>query len=156
MKYIFILFFLYSCSATHHINKAIKKDPTILQEKTVIDTVEIVRLDSVPYIINDTIRYKLIEKRTDTIIEFKYKYIKEPLTRQDKRIKHKEIKQVEDNKLELSKYAIKTNAKTLIVLQRLQKRIINTKERQSHKFNYWWFVLFAFIIGVMTRLIKVF
>lgn len=42
MKYLIPLFFLFNCSAEYHIQKAIKKDPSILQVDTVkvIDTVQ--------------------------------------------------------------------------------------------------------------------
>jgi len=82
MRLIILLLILSSCSSTFHLKKAIKKDPEILQEKTVTDTITIATIDSIPYVVNDTVRYTYFKTTTDTLIQFKYKYIKPIKTRQ--------------------------------------------------------------------------
>jgi hypothetical protein len=64
--------FLYSCSAEYHLNKAIKKGYKC--EETG-DTIRITTIDSIPYIVNDTIRWEKIITTKDTIIKYKKVYV---------------------------------------------------------------------------------
>jgi hypothetical protein len=61
-----LVFFLWSCSAQYHLNKAIKKGYKC--EETG-DTIRITTLDSIPVIINDTIVWEKFITTKDTIIE---------------------------------------------------------------------------------------
>ena len=136
MRLIILLLILSSCSSTFHLKRAIKKDPEILQEKTVTDTIRIETLDSIPYVVNDTVRYTYFKTITDTLIEFKYKYIKPIKTRQEKRLKSKqEIK------------VIKEDAKTDRLDARLEKRLNQTELRKKGGWQIW---LFLFIIGFIS------
>jgi hypothetical protein len=145
-KLIPFLLVLTSCSSTYHLNKAIKKEPTILNTQVVRDTIQITTLDSIPYIVNDTIKYKVFEKVTDTIVEFQYKYLTAPETRQDKRLRYKENKLIEKNSLKLDK-----------LLARLNKRTKNVQTRQENKGSKWYiFILIGILIGFLTRFIKLF
>ena len=134
----FIIFFLFSsCSSTWHLNKAIKKEPTILHDTVIKDTIQITKLDSIPYAVNDTIHWRYIERITDTIVEFKYKYITPPKTRQDKRLKSK-----------VEKTEIKQKAKT--------ERTTVRKENKKSRSNWFTFLLIGVFIGVLiTILLKV-
>jgi len=127
MRLIILLLILTSCSSTFHLKRAIKKDPTILQEKTIIDTLRIETIDSIPYTINDTVRYTYFKTITDTLIEFKYKYIKPIKTRQEIRLKSKQDIKV-----------IKSEAKN--------ERV---KVRQTNKRGGWQIYVFLFIIGLL-------
>lgn len=145
-KLIPFLLVLTSCSSTYHLNKAIKKEPTILNTQVVRDTIQITTLDSIPYIVNDTIKYKVFEKVTDTIVEFQYKYLTAPETRQDKRLRYKENKLIKKNSLKLDK-----------LLARLNKRTKNVQTRQENKGSKWYiFILIGILIGFLTRFIKLF
>jgi hypothetical protein len=145
-KLIPFLIVLTSCSSTYHLNKAIKKEPTILNTQVVRDTIQITTLDSIPYIVNDTIKYKVFEKVTDTIVEFQYKYLTAPETRQDKRLRYKENKLIKKNSLKLDK-----------LLARLNKRTKNVQTRQENKGSKWYiFILIGILIGFLTRFIKLF
>ena len=145
-KLIPFLLVLTSCSSTYHLNKAIKKEPTILNTQVVRDTIQITTLDSIPYVVNDTIRYKVFEKVTDTIVEFEYKYLTAPETRQDKRLRYKENKLIEKNSLKLDK-----------LLARLNKRTKNVQTRKENKGSKWYiFILIGVLIGFLTRFIKFF
>ena len=63
---------MYSCSAEYHLNKAIKKGYKC--EETG-DTIRITTIDSIPYIVNDTIRWEKIITTKDTIIKYNKVYV---------------------------------------------------------------------------------
>ncbi|QDP51074.1 MAG: hypothetical protein Unbinned3907contig1000_17 [Prokaryotic dsDNA virus sp.] len=116
--------------------KAIKKDPTILKEKTISDTITIATVDSIPYVVNDTIHYTYFKTHRDTIIKIKYNYIKNPKSRQETRLEaKKEIK------------VIKESAKTDRLDKRLDKRIKQTETRNAN--GGWKLWLFLFFIGFL-------
>ena len=136
MRYIILLLFLSGCTSTYYLKKAIKKDPTILKERVIVDTLKIERLDSVPYVVNDTIRYTYFKTLRDTIITTKYKYIKNPKTRQRVRLKSKkEIKTIKETK------------KNERLNNRLDKRLKQTEVRKSG--GGWVLWLFLFFLGVL-------
>lgn len=72
MRYLVLFVFLYSCTAEYHLNKAIKKGYKC--EETG-DTIRISTIDSIPYIVNDTIRWEKIITSKDTIIRYKNVYV---------------------------------------------------------------------------------
>jgi hypothetical protein len=72
MKYLILFVFLYSCSAEYHLKKAIKKGYKC--EETG-DTIRITTIDSIPYIVNDTIRWEKIITSKDTVIRYKKVYL---------------------------------------------------------------------------------
>ena len=74
MKYIiFILIaMLCSCSVNYHINKATKKGFKCAETS---DTIRITTLDSIPYIVNDTIVWEKFLTTKDTVIIYKNVYI---------------------------------------------------------------------------------
>ena len=74
MKYIiFILIaMLCSCSVNYHINQATKKGFKCAETS---DTIRITTLDSIPYVVNDSIYYETIIRKTDTVIIYKNVYI---------------------------------------------------------------------------------
>jgi len=72
MRYLVLFVFLYSCSAEYHLNKAIKKGYKC--EETG-DTIRITTIDSIPYIVNDTIRWEKIITTKDTVIRYKKVYV---------------------------------------------------------------------------------
>ena len=135
MRYIILLLFLSSCSSTYHIKKAIKKDPNILQDKVIVDTLKIESIDSVAYVVNDTIKYTYFKTIRDTIISTRYKYIKNPKTRQEVRLESK--KQIK---------TIKETSKNERLDKRLNKRIKQTEVRKSG--GGWMLWLFLFFLGV--------
>tara|TARA_R100000664_G_scaffold34181_1_gene54757 strand:+ start:5432 stop:5875 length:444 start_codon:yes stop_codon:yes gene_type:complete len=143
MRYLILVLLLSSCSSTYHLKKAIKKDPEILKEQTIIDTLKIETIDSVAYVVNDTIKYSYFKTITDTIIKTKYRYIKNPKTRQEIRLESKkEIKE------------IKQTAKTERLDKRLDKRIKQTEVRKSNK--SWTLWLFLFFLGFFSGSLTIF
>jgi hypothetical protein len=79
-----LVFFLWSCSAQYHLNKAIKKGYKC--EETG-DTIRITTLDSIPIIINDTIVWEKFITTKDTIIKYNTVYV--PKTRYQERLAYK-------------------------------------------------------------------
>ncbi len=73
---VIISILLYSCSAQFHLNKAIKKGYKCEETS---DTIQIMSVDSVPIIINDTIVWEKFITTKDTIIQYKNVYV--PKTR---------------------------------------------------------------------------
>ena len=134
MRFLIVVFLLSSCSSTFHLKKAIKKKPEILQEKTITDTITIATIDSIPYVVNDTVRYTYFKTTTDTLIQFKYKYIKNPKTRQEIRLKSKENIKI-----------IKSEAKN--------ERV---KTRQTNKRGGWQVYVLLFIIGFLVGIFFIF
>ena len=72
LNIVLISLFLYSCSAQFHLNKAIKKG---YKCENTSDTIRITTLDSIPYIVNDTIVWEKFFTTKDTVIVYKNVYI---------------------------------------------------------------------------------
>jgi hypothetical protein len=84
LNILLISLFLYSCSAQYHLNKAIKKG---YKCENTSDTIRITTLDSIPYIVNDTIVWEKFFTTKDTVIVYKNVYV--PKTRLDKKIEYR-------------------------------------------------------------------
>jgi hypothetical protein len=93
--------FIASCSANYHIRKAIKKG---YRCDSVADTIQVTSIDSIPYILHDSIYWEKVLVQKDTIIRYKRSFV--PLTRFQERIVYKlkrdTIRQVQ--KIEVAKY----------------------------------------------------
>jgi hypothetical protein len=125
MRYILILFILVSCSAEHHLNKAIKKG---YKCEEVADTIRITSIDSFPVIVNNEIQWTKYITEKDTVIMWKTHYI--PKTRWEKKIEYKltrdTIRQVQ--KVEVAKY----------------------KSQRKSRPNIWLFII-GFLLGIVTK-----
>lgn len=122
---ILISVLLVSCSAEHHLNKAIKKG---YKCEEVSDTIQITSVDSFPVIVNDTIVWQKYITQKDTVVMWKTQYI--PRTRWEKKIEYKlkrdTIRQIQ--KVEVAKY----------------------KSEKKGKANIWLFVI-GFGLGLFTK-----
>ena len=122
---ILISVLLVSCSAEHHLNKAIKKG---YKCEEVSDTIQITSVDSFPVIVNDTIVWQKYITQKDTVVMWKTQYI--PKTRWEKKIEYKlkrdTIRQIQ--KVEVAKY----------------------KSEKKGKANIWLFVI-GFGLGIFTK-----
>ena len=122
---ILISVLLVSCSAEHHLNKAIKKG---YKCEEVSDTIQITSVDSFPVIVNDTIVWQKYITQKDTVVMWKTQYI--PKTRWEKKIEYKlkrdTIHQIQ--KVEVAKY----------------------KSEKKSKANIWLFVI-GFGLGILTK-----
>ena len=118
--------FLVSCSAHYHIVKAMKKGYTCGQES---DTIRITSIDSIPYVLNDSIYYERIIVQKDTIV--RYKAYKVPQTRFQTRI--------------LYRYKTKVVNADVLKVKYKNKYITKYKTR-------WLFVIIAFVLGLLVKL----
>jgi hypothetical protein len=123
---IFISVLLVSCSAEHHLNKAIKKGYKCEQ---VSDTIQITSVDSFPVIVNNQIVWEKFITQKDTVVMWKTQYI--PMTKWEKKIQYK--------------------YKTKYIKAEAQKVKYQNKYITKRKIN-WFVVILAFIIGFLVRL----
>ena len=130
---ILILSLLFSCSdakkAQYHYKKALKYGLELVQDS---DTIRIISVDSIPVVVNDTIRYEKIITSKDTIINFKNVYV--PKTRWQTKIEYRYKTQI--LKQDVLKY----------------KYIYKTEKKQKAKTN-WMLLLWGFIIGVLLSFV---
>lgn len=118
-----LVIFATSCTANYHLRKAIKKG---YRCDSVSDTIRITSIDSIPYVVNDSIYWEKVLVQKDTIVRYKTSYV--PKTRWQTRIEYKlkrdTIRQVQ--KIEVAKY-----------------------KSQKEKPNFWVLIL-GFVIGMGT------
>lgn len=118
-----LVIFATSCTANYHLRKAIKKG---YRCDEVGDTIRITSIDSIPYVVNDSIYWEKILVQKDTIVRYKTSYV--PKTRWQTRIEYKlkrdTIRQVQ--KIEVAKYK-------------------SQKEKPS-----FWVLILGFVIGMGT------
>ena len=127
MKYLVILgLLLSSCSAHYHVMRAMKKGYTCGQET---DTITISSIDSIPYVLNDSIYFERVIVQKDTIV--RYKSYKVPQTRFQTRI--------------LYRYKTKVVKADVLKVKYKNKYITKTKVN-------WLFVIIAFVLGFFLRL----
>ena len=128
-----VLTLLYSCSdakkAQYHYKKALKYGLELVQDS---DTIRIISVDSIPVVVNDTIRYEKIITTKDTIINFKNVYV--PKTRWQTKIEYRYKTQI--LKQDVLKY----------------KYIYKTEKKQKAKTN-WMLLVWGFIIGVLLSFV---
>ena len=124
--YISTLILLGSCSAHYHVVRAMKKGYTCGQES---DTIRITSIDSIPYVLNDSIYFERVIVQKDTIV--RYKSYKVPQTRFQTRIE----------------YRYKTKVVKADVLK------VKYKNKYITKYNTrWLFVIIAFVLGFFLKL----
>jgi len=126
MKYLIILgLLLSSCSAHYHVMRAMKKGYTCGQET---DTITISSIDSIPYVLNDSIYFERVIVQKDTIV--RYKSYKVPQTRFQTRIEYR--------------YKTKVVKADVLKVKYKNKYITKYKTR-------WLFVIIAFVLGLLVK-----
>ena len=122
---ILISIFATSCSLNYHLSKAIKKG---YRCDTILDTIEITSIDSIPVIVHDSIVWEKYFVTKDTVIKYKTSYV--PKTRWQTKIEYKlkrdTIRQIQ--KVEVAKY----------------------KSQKKEKSNFWLFII-GFSLGFVAR-----
>ena len=107
-KYLLFVFLLTSCSANYHLRKAIKKG---YRCDTISDTITITSIDSIPYVLRDSIAWERVVVQKDTIVRYKRSFV--PKTRFETRIEYKlkrdTLKMIE--KVEVVKWKKERNEK---------------------------------------------
>jgi sulfur carrier protein ThiS len=93
--------FATSCSVNYHVRKAIKKG---YRCDTILDTIEITSIDSIPVIVHDSIVWEKYLVTKDTVVKYNTSYV--PKTRWQTKIEYKlkrdTIRQIQ--KVEVAKY----------------------------------------------------
>lgn len=122
---ILLSLFATSCSVNYHVQKAFKKG---YRCDTILDTIEITSIDSIPVIVHDSIVWEKYFVTKDTVIKYKTSYV--PKTRWQTKIEYKlkrdTIRQIQ--KVEVAKY----------------------KSQKKGKPNLWLFVI-GFSLGFVAR-----
>jgi len=130
MKQVALIFItvhlLLSCSAHYHVVRAMKKGYKCDETS---DTIQISTIDSIPYILRDSIYWEKVIVQKDTIIRNKTSYV--PKTRFETRIEYK--------------------YKTKYIKAEAQKVKYQNKYIIKTKIN-WFIVILAFILGFLVRL----
>lgn len=117
---------LVSCSSHYHVVRAMKKGYTCGQET---DTIRISSIDSIPYVLNDSIYFERVIVQKDTIV--RYKSYKVPQTRFQTRIEYR--------------YKTKVVKADVLKVKYKNKYITKYKTR-------WLFVILAFVLGFFLKL----
>jgi hypothetical protein len=116
-----------SCGVNYHINKAIKKG---YRCDTLADTITITSVDSIPYVLNDSIYFERVLVQKDTIVRYKRSYV--PKTRLQTRIEYK------------------LKRDTLRMIEKVEVVKWKTEKRNTKKPNILLLVL-GFAVGIFTN-----
>jgi len=81
---VLVLILLTSCSANYHLRKAIKKG---YRCDEIADTIRITSVDSIPFVLRDSIAWEKVLVQKDTIVRYKRSFV--PKTRFETRIEYK-------------------------------------------------------------------
>jgi hypothetical protein len=126
MRFVILVLLLASCSANYHLRKAMKKGYRCDETG---DTITISSIDSIPYVLRDSIFWEKVIVQKDTIVRYKTSYV--PKTRYETKIEYK--------------------YKTKVVNAEVQKVKFQNKYITKYK-TRWIFVIIAFILGFLLRL----
>lgn len=116
-----------SCSVNYHVRKAIKKG---YRCDEVADTIRISTIDSIPYVLRDSIMWERVLVQKDTIV--RYKVSKVPLTRFQERIQYK------------------LKRDTLRMIEKVEVVKWKTEKNKNKKPNLWLFII-GFIAGFAAK-----
>ena len=126
-KSLILLVFLYSCSANYHVRKAIKKG---YRCDEVADTITISTIDSIPYVLRDSIAWERVIVQKDTIIRYKRSFV--PKTRFQTRIEYK------------------LKRDTLKMIEKVEVVKWKKERNEKRKPNIWLFII-GFGLGFVTN-----
>lgn len=115
------------CSANYHLRKAIKKGYSC---DTIADTITITSIDSIPYVLRDSIAWERVLVQKDTIV--RYKASKVPLTRFESKIQYK------------------LKRDTIKMLEKVEVIKWKTEKKKNAKPNLWLFII-GFGMGFLAR-----
>lgn len=118
--------FISSCSANYHLRRAIKKG---YRCEEIADTIKITSIDSIPFVLNDSIYFERVLVQKDTIVRYRRSFV--PKTRFETRIEYK------------------LKRDTLKMIEKVEVVKWKTAKRESAKPNILLLVL-GFVIGMFT------
>jgi len=116
-----------SCSVNYHVRKAIKKG---YRCEEVADTFVINSIDSIPYVLRDSIYWERVLVQKDTIVHYKRSYV--PKTRLQTRIEYK------------------LKRDTLRMIEKVEVVKYKTEKHKNKKPNLWLFII-GFGIGFLAK-----
>jgi len=116
-----------SCSVNYHVRKAIKKG---YRCEEVADTFVINSIDSIPYVLRDSIMWERVLVQKDTIVHYKRSYV--PKTRLQTRIEYK------------------LKRDTLRMIEKVEVVKYKTEKHKNKKPNLWLFII-GFGIGFLAK-----
>ena len=125
-KVLILILILSSCSANYHLRRAIKKG---YRCDEIADTIKITSVDSIPYVLNDSIYFEKVLVQKDTIVRYKRSFV--PKTRLETRIEYK------------------LKRDTLKMIEKVEVVKWKTAKRESAKPNILLLVL-GFVMGMFT------
>ena len=125
-KVLVLILILSSCSANYHLRRAIKKG---YRCDEIADTIRINSIDSIPFVLNDSIYFERVLVQKDTIVRYKRSFV--PKTRLETRIEYK------------------LKRDTLKMIEKVEVVKWKTAKRESSKPNILLLVL-GFVIGMFT------
>lgn len=138
---------IFGCSserlAQYHYKKALKHGLKLVQDS---DTIQIVSIDSIPIIVNDTIIWEKIITSKDTIVFFKNVYV--PKTKWQTRIEYRYKTQLVKQDVLKYKYIYKDSKEK-------RKEVQQTKRRTNWSLFFWGFLV-GFATFFILRLIDKF
>lgn len=126
-KLLIVLVLLSSCSANYHLRKAIKKG---YRCDEIADTITINTIDSIPYVLRDSIAWEKVIVQKDTIVRYKRSFV--PKTRLETRIEYK-----------LKRDTLKLTEKVEVIKYK-------TRKQENKKPNLWLFII-GFGAGFATK-----
>ena len=115
------------CSANYHLRKAIKKG---YRCEEIADTFLINTIDSIPYVLRDSIAWERIVVQKDTIVRYKRSFV--PKTRLETRIEYK------------------LKRDTIKMLEKVEVVKWKTDKNKNKKPNIWLFII-GFALGFVTK-----
>lgn len=146
--YISTLIILSSCSAHYHIVRAMKKG---YRCNEVSDTIRISSIDSIPYVLRDSIAWEKVIVQKDTII--RYRASKVPKTRFEIRFDNRRFADSLKNVRKMYFDSLKAYKKINSDRVKAYKKIVKIQTKPLYKFKIdWRYVIVAYILGFFTRL----
>jgi hypothetical protein len=127
MRLLLLILLLSSCSANYHLRKAIKKG---YRCEEVADTFLINSIDSIPYVLRDSIMWERVLVQKDTIVRYKRSFV--PQTRLQTRIEYK------------------LKRDTIKMLEKVEVVKWKTERNKKKKANLWLFII-GFGAGFLTN-----
>lgn len=127
MRLFLLILLLSSCSANYHLGKAIKKG---YRCEEVADTFVINSIDSIPYVLRDSIMWERVLVQKDTIVRYKRSFV--PQTRLQTRIEYK------------------LKRDTLRMIEKVEVVKYKTEKHKNKKPNLWLFII-GFGVGFLAK-----
>ena len=127
MRLFLLILLLSSCSANYYLGKAIKKG---YRCEEVADTFVINSIDSIPYVLRDSIMWERVLVQKDTIVRYKRSFV--PQTRLQTRIEYK------------------LKRDTLRMIEKVEVVKYKTEKHKNKKPNLWLFII-GFGVGFLAK-----